>query len=782
MANLRDYINSETQRLSGSSASSNPSSSATTQSSHATQNTSSSQQASTGGNSLRDFISSETQRLNGTTPTTTQNGTKNGTKNAAKNGTNSSTQNYADVLYNYSKFKDATSNNKGRGGRTSSARQEWLYQQAQNKAATDDAQTQQNTVNQINQEYTAYNNQTRSDYAEALYNYYKWQGQTGKDTQYGNRTDAYYRNLANSKASTATVEEMQQMYDEMTAAYNSDQTAAQSDYDLEQDYRDAKKAYDKAVSAQNRWNDTKQYGSTAYVGDADTITANHAKAVAEAKAALAAAEAKLNGRGIEIPDTSFWGTIKNAFTSRDTTTTEGFTKDEAEEYTQLQNRLTQIEDAQNYVTTTEQSDALEHERKEVINKLAEMDKSAGRAGRTYGSTDAAESFFSTIGNNAAKTATNLWGWFNESNAQTTSDYIQESLNKWEEDYNNAVAKYGANSEEAKAEKAKLDANANYQSLKTSLATVKEKEATDSRLSGSGGLLGTKEERQNRATSAYELADKYKAQADEARQSLTYGQSDVGKFLTEAGLTGAEMLQDTAVGALTGIPGAGLVNMGLRVFSNTAQESRLEGDSLSTQGQKGIVAALTEVLPEVLFGPFELAYGKSLVSSSVKKFAESKAVRVALDALGEGSEEVISSFLNIVADHALGWSEDGKTIAQDLQDQSGDMLYEFLLGAFMGAIGATGQVVIEGANNATVQTPTVENTEVAATREMTAADARAALSNVEGLNLEAGRINNTAANTIIADPTLEQAFTTLTGVQLDGTTAQMRQQISDGVRS
>ena len=800
MANLRDYINSETQRLSGSSASSNPSSSATTQSSQTTQNTSSSQQASTGGNSLRDFISSETQRLNGTTPTTqtgsgantTQSGTKNGatggTKNTAKNGTNSSTQNYADVLYNYSKFKDATSNNKGRGGRTSSARQDWLYQQAQSKAATDTDQQRQNTVNEIVQDYTDYSNGTGEDYnnydnylrktyATDLYNYYKWRGQTGKDTTYGNNSDAYYRNKANYYAKTASWEDMQKMWDEMGKAYSAwsaNPSYAKSDYDLEQGYRDAKKAYEDAQ--ENERELEAKIRNAASDAIADKYAEQYAaakKSTAAAKSAYEAAEKALSYRGVETPDTSTWGTIKNAFTARGNTT-EGFTKDEAERYNALLARLEEVSGTPH--GTKSENVANENERQQILAQLHQMDADAGRAPRAYDAYERVNGFISTSANNIGKTFSNLVGWWNEGvSSMQTDTYGLVSLysgivDNYEKDYNNAKAAYelsptAGNKAKLDVEKAKLDANQGYKNAKDALAaaqSTQQEKAQDEKTAAKVQTLS------DRAAEWYGKADEYREKANEAKSALMYGKSDVGQFFTEAGLTGVEMLSDMAVGSVTGSPGMGLVNMGVRVFSNTAQESRLEGDDYSTQMQKGVAAALIEVFTEKMFGPAERLYGKAMLSPVINKFVKSKALWVLINSAGEGTEEFVADFLNLAVDHLAGWTDGTTTFGQDWKAQEDQRIYETLLGSVLGFAGSIGHVAADALSS--------ENTNTNSRGKLTPENAAERLTVNLLAEVNENGISKETAERILKSPTMLAAFERMTGAQIDGksTTTQIAQ--------
>lgn len=71
-------------------------------------------------------------------------------------------------------------------------------------------------------------------------------------------------------------------------------------------------------------------------------------------------------------------------------------------------------------------------------------------------------------------------------------------------------------------------------------------------------------------------------------------------------------------------------------------------------------------------------------------ANSKAIDAFLKTTaGESFEEVVSDIANIVADRLFGWNDGEGNVLTDIIDQKNDILYDALLGGFMGAIGGVG---------------------------------------------------------------------------------------------
>ena len=177
-----------------------------------------------------------------------------------------------------------------------------------------------------------------------------------------------------------------------------------------------------------------------------------------------------------------------------------------------------------------------------------------------------------------------------------------------------------------------------------------------------------------------------------------GASTAEKFMLDALSTALDIGADTALSLAT-FGGAGAASMAARVFGNTAAESAAQGDDLDTQVAKGTVAALIEAASEKIGDGFEIAYGASFGKLFGKQAQEaatkvvnanSKAIKAFLKtSAGESFEEVVSDIANIVADRLFGWNDGEGNVLTDIIDQKNDILYDALLGGFMGAIGGVG---------------------------------------------------------------------------------------------
>ena len=180
---------------------------------------------------------------------------------------------------------------------------------------------------------------------------------------------------------------------------------------------------------------------------------------------------------------------------------------------------------------------------------------------------------------------------------------------------------------------------------------------------------------------------------EAKRDLgAFGQTavDVGKGLMDVGA-------DTA--ASLAAPGAGMFAMGARVFGTAAQEARLDGKDVDEQMLQGIKAAAIEMATEKIGGPFEKAYGGTLLgkatSEAVEKLGANSAFRKFLlkegaNFLTEGGEEIASNFLDTFLSRMrtrISNEVHGENEALEAYNIP-EMLYEGLVGGLTGLVGGT----------------------------------------------------------------------------------------------
>lgn len=453
---------------------------------------------------------------------------------------------------------------------------------------------------------------------------------------------------------------------------------------LQDAYRTASDEYDKAKKAESA---AKEKMKTA---PSDAVAEQYREGYESAKAAREAAEAEfdrskaqLESAGVELPDTSTWGKIKHLFTGEGQRTTDGFTAEQAAQYKELLSRLDGIQAASAFALTTEQSDALEKERAETLSALHQMDADAGRAERAYDARDRAGAFFKSWGKGTAASYANTAG----SMLDLADVAHQASSETQRRIADNPYAGYATDP--------LTDAN---------FAAAPVSEET------SGFLASQRKERD----ALYETADKLLTESEQQMAKAKQGTSAVAQFALDAAKTGMDIAADTAAAAI-GVPG--LANMAVRVYGSEAQQARLSGDDAQTAAAKGVKAAMIEVLTEKISGPFEKAYGSSLgkaaaatkvgkaVNAAVDKLKSSGLIRLAMGAAGEGFEEGMSDVLNTVADHVAGWDDGTGTIWDDIKGDKEQILYDMLLGAFVGTFGGAGNLARGNANATAEAAPT-----------------------------------------------------------------------------
>ena len=191
---------------------------------------------------------------------------------------------------------------------------------------------------------------------------------------------------------------------------------------------------------------------------------------------------------------------------------------------------------------------------------------------------------------------------------------------------------------------------------------------------------------------YEKADKKTEEAEQLLQKAKYGAGDVGQFLVDVGYGGSQLAADVGIGLATG--GGAMIPMAARVFGGSTQEARRAGASYEQQLGYGVASTALSVGTEKIFSlstPLSKAFGGGVADDVVTKLSGklngSAAGRLVLNALSEGSEEMIEAIvepqLKKIYDSNAGYDAD--TIS--------NVLYSGLLGAVLGGgMGAVGEVM------------------------------------------------------------------------------------------
>lgn len=316
-------------------------------------------------------------------------------------------------------------------------------------------------------------------------------------------------------------------------------------------------------------------------------------------------------------------------------------------------------------------------------------------------------------------------------------------------------------------------------------------------------------RQKKQSDLYALADAAAEASGEAAQSAkdNLGGGKAADFFVDVSTGGIQLGADMALNAL--LPGAGLVNMGLRSYGSATREARLDGASGGEQVVYGATVAAVDVLTEKMFDVGKLFGGgaaddvaEKLVGKLAKTDAGRSVVRALTSALGEGAEEAVADILNpaIRAIYDKGAAAKASyTTAEGAKEMLAQAGYDALIGAALSTFGTTAGIMkgVDAQKNAALRagepaasvTASV-NTEASAKPaevENIAAEAQAEAAPAETAQgegsqetvralLKKGVISNSEAERILKDAGLRAEFERQTGETLTGTKADQRAQI------
>ena len=306
--------------------------------------------------------------------------------------------------------------------------------------------------------------------------------------------------------------------------------------------------------------------------------------------------------------------LKSLFKRKDTRDTEGLSAPQRIKYNRLLDELDRLNESASYVSTVEASDELEAQRRNIVSQLEEIDRAAGRSERYYDHADRIGGVFR--------------GW-----AQRTGSSLANLTGN--------ILDIGNELHDASSAEERAIADNPYAGWATDDLTRQNMQSDEV---NRGQIAQNEQEVERLYGISDELHEKY--QAEDAKTK--YGTSAIGEFAIDAAQTGMDIAADTAFSLLTG--GAGLLSMGARVYGSETQQARLEGDDAVTAAAKGIKATALEIASELLGGPFEKVYGKTLLGNVVGKLKSNGVIRWVLEAGSEGVEEGVSDVLNIVFDH------------------------------------------------------------------------------------------------------------------------------------
>lgn len=311
-------------------------------------------------------------------------------------------------------------------------------------------------------------------------------------------------------------------------------------------------------------------------------------------------------------------------------------------------------------------------------------------------------------------------------------------------------------------------------------------------------------RQRNQKNIYAKADKAAAAAAEASEKAkeNLGGSKAAGAFVDIASGGLQLGADMALNAL--LPGAGLVNMGLRSYGSGSREARLDGASEGEQVAYGAAAAAVDVLTEKIFDVGKLFGGgaaddvaEKLIGKLAKTDAGRSVLRALTNAVGEGAEEAVADILNpaIRAIYDKGAAaKSSYTTAEGAKEMLAQSAYDAMIGAALSTFGTAAGIVkgIDAQKNAALRAGepaanvNAEASAKPAEAETIAAEAQAEAAPVETTQVEdqatvrallkKGIISNSEANRVLADAGLRTEFERQTGETLTGTKSDQRAQI------
>ncbi len=201
------------------------------------------------------------------------------------------------------------------------------------------------------------------------------------------------------------------------------------------------------------------------------------------------------------------------------------------------------------------------------------------------------------------------------------------------------------------------------------------------------------------------ADMLYRSANIGLESIKDGKSDVEKFLLDAAVVTSDVAFDAMLNYL--VPYGGLASLGIRAYEQGEMAARSLGLEDGEQQLYGLATAAIEVFTERMFSGLKIAYGSGFAQKAaskltsrlaeteagqfVSKFSSSAFGKLISAGLGEGVEEVVADFGQAGIDYAFGLTDSYEI---DIED----VLYDGLLGSFIGLLGGGASMAAEKAAN------------------------------------------------------------------------------------
>ena len=322
----------------------------------------------------------------------------------------------------------------------------------------------------------------------------------------------------------------------------------------------------------------------------------------------------------------------------------------------LEKQLDAINNSLAYAVTVDENDALQTKRKEILDRLHEIDRLSGDTLKSYDARERAGNVVTGATDSTASSYVNLLG---------TGAGVGNTLN-----------------EASRVDDRKV-ASSDYAGWATD-------ELTAGNIANSisyGEMKSNEQRRRDEEQRLYDIADSLSYRSAEKTAAAKEGLGTAGKF----GVDLTQQFIQQGIDAGGRLLGLGMLPFFARAAGGAMGEARQAGASSGQQLLYGFTVGGIEAAIEKVSGSNKL-FGKGVLDKAIlgladkaKSPAVQSAVKILLGGISEGGEEVLSDILNpfaklIYDNNALAETWEGR------DEYKVQMLQDFLIGAAMGLVG------------------------------------------------------------------------------------------------
>lgn len=322
----------------------------------------------------------------------------------------------------------------------------------------------------------------------------------------------------------------------------------------------------------------------------------------------------------------------------------------------LEKKLDEVNNALAYAWTIEENDALQAQRKDILDQLHEIDRLSGETLKSYDARERAGNVVTGATDSTASSYVNLMG---------TAAGVGNTLN------------------EASRVEDRMVASSDYAGWATD-------ELTAGNIAGSISYEEMEENEQRRREEEqrlYDIADSLSYRSAEKTAAAKEGLGTVGKF----GVDLTQQFIQQGIDAGGRLLGLGMLPFFARATGGAMGEARQAGASSGQQLLYGFTVGGIEAAIEKVSGSNKL-FGKGVLDKAILGLADKakspavrSAVQILLGGISEGGEGVLSDILNPFAKLIYDNNALAETWA-DRDEYKVQMLQDFLIGAAMGLVG------------------------------------------------------------------------------------------------